>query len=146
MAMSYLGLALPAKVVLALLALAAIPRIAARLARLLLAQAGDTPLIATAGGRHLFVFEAATLPALVALPVIFLFRIPREWTEVVMVPVAVTVVGLLWIQAGAWRARQGSVDAPGPASGPESIAWPLAAVLALLLLFQLLLRPGIRFY
>jgi hypothetical protein len=146
MAMSYLGLALPAKVVLALLALAAIPLIAARLARLLLAQAGDTPLIATAGGRHLFVFEAATLPALVALPVIFLFRIPREWTEVVMVPVAVTVVGLLWIQAGAWRARQGSVDAPGPASGPESIAWPLAAVLALLLLFQLLLRPGIRFY
>jgi hypothetical protein len=146
MAMSYLGLALPAKVVLALLALAAIPLIAARLARLLLAQAGDTPLIATAGGRLLFVFEAATLPALLALPVISLFRIPREWMEVVMVPVAVTLVGLLWIQAGAWRARKGSVDAAGPASGPESIAWPLAAVLALLLLFQLLLRPGIRFY
>ena len=83
---------------------------------------------------------------MLALPVIFLFRIPREWTEVVMVPVAITLVGLLWIQAGAWRARKDAINASVPQPRPESIAWPLAAVLALLLLFQLLLRPGIRFY
>jgi hypothetical protein len=60
-----------------------------------------------------------------------------------MVPLVVTVFGLVWIQAGAWRAgaKAGSDDVEA-----SSIAWPLGAVMCLLLIFQLFLRPGIRFY
>lgn len=88
-------------------------------------------------------FKTATLPALLALPLITLFRIPREWIEVLMVPVVVTVVGLAWVRAGAWRS---GVKGPGYPSATASLAWPLAGVLCLLLVFQIVLRPGLRFY
>jgi hypothetical protein len=57
--------------------------------------------------------------------------------------VVVTLLGMLWIQAGAWRFDRVT---PQGAAGAGAIAYPLSAVLVLLLLFQLLLRPGIRFY
>jgi hypothetical protein len=54
----------------------------------------------------------------------------------------VTVIGIAWLQAQAWRAS--AVKACGrPDAG--SFAYPLGAVAILLLLFQLLLRPGIHF-
>lgn len=68
---------------------------------------------------------------------------PRELVEVVILPVVVACVGIAWIQAGAWCVS--GVKA-GVGSGARSVAYPLAAVLLLLLVFQLLLRPGIRFY
>jgi hypothetical protein len=63
--------------------------------------------------------------------------------EVVMLPVVVTVIGIAWLQAGAWRVSR--VTTRG-SSGAGSIAYPLGALLVLLLVFQLLLRPGVRFY
>ena len=54
-----------------------------------------------------------------------------------------SVVGVVWIQAGAWR-PSGNAVGEKPIVG--SLAPPLMAVLSLLLIFQLLLRPGIRFY
>jgi hypothetical protein len=60
-----------------------------------------------------------------------------------VVPVVVTLIGIAWMQAGAWSIR----DAKAAGSwGKESIAYPLAGVVILLLVFQLVLRPGIRFY
>ena len=55
-------------------------------------------------------------------------------------PVADTVMGIAWMQALAWRVR-GVKPAGVPAASPLYAA---AALLALLLLFQLVLRPGIR--
>ena len=143
MAMMYFGLGPAARTAAALIALAAIPPIAIRLGRLLLAQIGGADHAASARSRNLFVFQAATLPALLALPLIVLFRIPREWIEVLLVPVVVTVIGLTWMQASAWRAG-GNVSNGAPAAG--SLAWPLTAVVCLLLIFQIVLRPGIHFY
>jgi hypothetical protein len=60
-----------------------------------------------------------------------------------MVPVVVTAIGIAWLQAGAWRLS--GVKAQG-GSGAGSTAYLLSALLLLLLVFQLLLRPGIRFY
>jgi hypothetical protein len=88
-------------------------------------------------------FRVATLPALTAILLIIPFRVPREWVEVVMLPVVVTVIGIAWLQAGAWRA---SGVTTGSGSGAGSIAFPLGALLVLLLVFQLLLKPGVRFY
>jgi hypothetical protein len=83
------------------------------------------------------------LSALAAIPLIVAFRVPREPLEVLLPPVLSTVLGLIAVYATAWRVRD-----PGTTSEPQeaSIAAPLVAVVALLLIFQLLLRPGIAFY
>jgi len=52
------------------------------------------------------------------------------------------VTGLAWLQAGAWRV---SGVKPSGGTGCGSIAYPLGALLILLIAFQLILRPGIRF-
>lgn len=143
MAMGYFGLGATSKTVAGLIAIALIPLLALWLGGLLLDQVAGQGQASSARGRKRFLFRSATLPALLALPAITLFRIPREWIEVLMVPLVVTVVGLVWIQAGAWRigAKAGGGDAEA-----GSIAWPLGAVMCLLLIFQLVLRPGLRFY
>jgi hypothetical protein len=130
MAMDYFHLSQTAKWVAAFVALAAIVPIAARLARHLL-------------GLSHKLFTIATVPALAALPLIVAFRMPREMLEVLLPPVLVTIVGLTAIHATAWRVR-GASGALEPE--PVSIAYPLVAVVALLLVFQLVLRPGIAFY
>jgi hypothetical protein len=92
--------------------------------------------------RTRFVFRVATLPALIAILLIIPFRVPRELVEVVAVPVVVTVVGVAWLQAGAWRA---SAVALGSRPGKHSIVFPATALLGLPFVFHLLLKPGIRF-
>jgi hypothetical protein len=142
MAMQYLQLSSAAKTMAALIALAAIPLTALALLKPLLALAPDQNRIATPGARTRFVFQTATLPAFAALPLIVLFRIPREWIEVLMVPLVVTLIGTVWMQAGAWRA----VAATASPNGAGSISWPLAATALLLFVFQVVLRPGVPFF
>jgi hypothetical protein len=143
MAMTYFGLGTGSKTCAALIALALIPLLALRLGSVLLRQLSDPVTVMDEKGRQHFLFRTATLPALLALPLITLFRVPREWIEVLLVPSVVSVIGLVWIQAGAWR-PSGRVDRGNAKAG--SLAPPLFAVVGLLLIFQVLLRPGIRFY
>ena len=143
MAMDYFRLGATAKNIAALLALAAIPLFARGFSRHLLGLAFEPAQLASAGARSRFIFQAATLPALAAIVLILPFRVPREWLEVLFLPVIVAGVGMFWIQSGAWRLR--TVKATGlPVT--LSLAYPLAAAIALLLIFQLLLRPGIPFF
>ena len=91
------------------------------------------------------VFATATLPALLALPLIVWFRVPREFAEVVIVPALFVLAGIPWMQAGAAyvpRAANVPHDAALPA---HAIPRLLAAALALLAIFHLVLRPGIAF-
>jgi hypothetical protein len=143
MAMDYLHFNATAKTVAALVALAAIPLVALSLRRPVLSLAEESSYVANVAARTRFVFQVATLPALIALLLIVPFRVPREFIEVVAVPLVVTVIGISWLQAGAWRVRDVQ---PGRRSGTNSIAFPLAALLALLVVFHLVLKPGIRFY
>jgi hypothetical protein len=53
----------------------------------------------------------------------------------------VTAIGIPWIQAGAWRVHG---VAPAELAPLRSPVVPLVLLLALLFVFQLLLRPGIR--
>jgi hypothetical protein len=130
MAMDYLGMSATAKWIAAGVAIAALIPIGALMARLLLGF----------GSGLLWV---ATLPALMAIPLIIAFRVPREMIEVLLPPLLVTIVGLIFVHATAWKVKgvQADVDQPPPA-----ITCPLIAVIALLLVFQLVLRPGIPFY
>jgi hypothetical protein len=143
MAMDYLNLATTTKTAAALVALLTIPLLALSLLRPLLGLAEDPAYIANARARTRFVFHVGTLPVLSAIVLIIPFRVPRELVEVVILPVVVSVIGIAWLQAGAWRISRASTVG---SSRVGSIAYPLSALLVLLLVFQLVLRPGIRFY
>jgi len=142
MAMEYLHWGAPAKTAAALLALATIPCVGVWLTGPLLSLARDPADLASPRARTRFIFEVATLPALTAILLIIPFRVPRNWIEVVMVPVVVTFIGITWLQASAWRDSTAKAD---PRLGAGSITYALTAVVLLLLVFQLLLRPGIHF-
>jgi hypothetical protein len=141
MAMDYLQLSPMAKTISALAALAVMPMAARLLCRLMLGLADNPARIATAGARTRFVFQVATLPIIIGTVLVIPFRVPREAIEVVLLPVLVALIGTAWMQAGAWRLR---VQARGTGAGSNGPL--LLAVVALLLVFQLLLRPGIAFY
>lgn len=90
-----------------------------------------------------FIFRAAVLPAIAAIPILILFRIPREWSEVIIPTIAVPLVGLSWVQASSWWIKE---SVPKPPAASRSLLLPALLVVALLAIFQLILRPGIRFY
>ena len=142
MAMHYLGLGLPAKAVAALAAFIAIPAAALWLRRPLLSLAEAPADIAGARARTIFMCRIATVPALLAVLFIIPFRVPRPFTEEVIFPVVVTNTGLVLLQAGSWAST--NTTAAGQRMRPNFYA--MAALLTLLLIFQLVLRPGIRFY
>jgi hypothetical protein len=142
MAMDYLGLGPVARGLAAIAALAAIVAAGAWLARPLLELAGDRARVDSAAGRMRFIGQIATVPAFAAILLILPFRIPGPVDQVAIVPVAVMVIGVGWIQASAWRTTAIQVL---PRTGPMSL-WPsLVALVAILLIFQLVLRPGIAF-
>ena len=143
MAMDYLEMGAAAKAGAACAAIMAIVAAGLRMTRPVLALADDGRHVATMSARSRFVFRAATLPALLAIPAIVAFRVPREWIEVALPPIAVTIVGIGWIQANAWRVRD--MEALQERTR-DSLLKPFLLVAALLLLFQLVLRPGISFY
>jgi hypothetical protein len=88
-----------------------------------------------------FVFAYATLPALLAIAPILAYRVPREWMEVVFLPVVVAFAGLGWMQATAWR------HAPAGGASKPLRGWitALAVALAILAFFQLVLKRGVPF-
>lgn len=143
MAMNYLQIGEAARLCVGLLALVLMPMIALLFCRPALELATQSAQIAGPAGHTRTVFRLVTLPALIGSTLVIPFRIPRELLEVVIVPVMVILAGIPWIQAGAWRAR--AATSCGTASR-ISLAYPLAAVVMLLLIFQFVLRPGIRFY
>jgi hypothetical protein len=143
MAMDYLQLRAPVKMAAAVLALLAIPVVALWLRGPILGLAESSERISDPRARSEFVFRVATLPCVAAILLIIPFRVPRDWIEVVMVPAIVTVIGISWIQAGAWAFNGAKIAG---ATSPKSTALPLSAYLILLFIFQCVLRPGIRFF
>jgi hypothetical protein len=142
MAMSFLQLGAVARTMVALLALALLPVAGWHLAGEFLAMESDPAGLGSVRARRRLILQLATAPALLAVPLIVLFRVPRELIEVVAVPAVVSVAGMVWVQASAWRpAPQGWSCATR-----TPLAYPLAAVVLLLLVFQLILRRGIGFY
>jgi hypothetical protein len=143
MAMEYFHLDTLARNIAALLAIAFIPLFAREFSRHLLGLASQPAQLAGVAARSRFVFQVATLPALLAMVLILPFRVQREWLEVVFLPLVVFLAGMLWIQAGAWRLREA---VPRDMGRAFTLAYPLAAFVALLFVFQRVLRPGIDFF
>jgi len=148
MAMDYLHFSVAAKTAAALVALIAIAAAALSLRGPFLSLAENAGYVGSRHTRSALMFRMATLPALAAILLIIPFRVPRNWVEVVAVPVVVTLIGVAWMQAGAWAVREVKASGVlGPkALGSTPIAYALGALLILLLVFQFVLRPGVRFY
>lgn len=142
-AMDYFAMTPAAKLIGGALALGATITAGLWLTRPMLELADRTERIASARGRTRFLFNAATVPALLAIPLIILFRIPREAIEVALPPVLVTITGLSWMQANAWRIGDARSTLP---PGARAVVGPLLWAVAILLVFQFVLRPGIAFY
>ncbi|HEY4265590.1 MAG TPA: hypothetical protein VGM72_09745, partial [Micropepsaceae bacterium] len=141
MAYGYLGLSPTARM--AMLAIGLIASVLAgfwlaRKAILLLATTGET---LNAGPRMGFLFFAVLLPTLIAGALIIPFRMPRDMIEVTIFPTIVMLFGAIWVLIGGAL----SSTAPRPAHPAPSLAVPLAALIVVLLVFQIVLRPGIAF-
>jgi hypothetical protein len=142
MAFQYLQLGAMARTIAAISALIVLPLVALWLARHVLRLA-EREQLADGSGQARFMFSIVTLPALVAIPLIILFRVPRHIIEVAAVPAVVTIVGVTWMQVGAWWLQ---AQSPGASERRFQVAYPFAAVVILLLVFHLILRRGIPFF
>jgi len=140
-AYDYLGIGPAGELLLALVALAAMPVAGIWLGRQFLAAAWDQRQLGSYCCRFGFLLRIAGLPALAALLIIILFRVPRELIEVIAPPVLVPLFGYGWLQLAAFS--PGVARARG--SRPEAVIPLLLAAAALLAIFQLVLRPGITF-
>jgi hypothetical protein len=142
MAMDYLRLGPATLMLSALAALAAMAATGTWLARPIVALAGNPAEIGNAAQKVRFVFRTATIPTFASLPLIVAFRVPGEIVQVAIVPVVITCLGIIWVQAAAWAA-------PVPPHVTERDAprlpAPLTALIIALLFFQLVLRRGIAF-
>lgn len=82
------------------------------------------------------------LTAMVAILLIVPFRVPRNLSEVALIPFVVNFIGVGWLVLGAGlfprRPNHRALFRP-------RVAAPLIAVIATLLLFQLVLRRGVAF-
>ncbi len=140
-AYDYLAIGPAGEMLLALAALAAMSVAGIWLGRRFLGAAWDQGQLGSYCCRFGFLLRTAGLPTMAALPLIVLYRVPRELIEVLAPPVLVPLFGYGWMQLAAFT--PGGAKARG--LRPEAVVPLLAAVVALLAIFQLVLRPGITF-
>ncbi|MBS0294786.1 MAG: hypothetical protein JSR45_00650 [Proteobacteria bacterium] len=141
-AMTFLALG-PVTITLAvLLALWAMANAGVWLPRAFLSLAAEPAETATRQARSRLMLRAATLPCVLGTALVIPFRLPGSWDQTILVPVAVASLGVAWVQASAWRARPLAADLP---ARPLRLVWPALALVVMLLVFQLVLRPGIAF-
>ena len=134
-ALGYLHVGAAAKWLLLALAVIAMALAGAGLARACPSsgEQGSTTLTRRFGQ----VMLAATMLAIV---LIIPFRLPRDIVEVALIPLFVNVVGVGWLMFGAAIVRRGAAHEGDERAG---VIGPAIALGATLLLFQLILRPGV---
>lgn len=142
-AMGYLHFSYSMKMLAAGLAIISMALAGVYLASSLVGTTATPDQVNSVGKRFSFVFSAATLPAFLAVPLIVPFRMPRNVVEVVLVPLIVAAAGTMAMEGGAIRR---AAARPDTTAKMISLRYPLAALVTLLLIFQLVLRHGIRFY
>lgn len=142
-ALDYLGTGTALETVLSLAALAAAAAASVWLGRHILRLAETPQETRSIGDRQLYLLRVASGPAFVAILLIIPFRIPGDFGRVLMPQVMAALIGMLWMHGSLWWR-----EAPPVAGFAKSAPIKLAAalLLALLLFFQLVLRPGLAFF
>jgi hypothetical protein len=94
-------------------------------------------------GRARAMLRYAVLPALAAVALIVPFRVPGALVEILFPPAVATLVATVWLQAWSWHAPRAPAGPPAPRWAVLSL---FIALSLLLVVFQFVLRPGIRFF
>ena len=84
--------------------------------------------------------QVMLVATLLATVLIIPFRLPRDIVEVTLIPFFVNLVGVGWLTFGAAIVRRGAAHEGDERAG---VIGPAIALGATLLLFQLILRPGV---
>ena len=142
-AYAYLHIGGVGRSLLACLALLAVPATGIWIGRYALSFADSAAAVEDWRARTRTIAEILALPALGAIPLIIPFRVPREAVEVVLLPLLVQLMGAGWVLAAAWPRGTPSVHG---LSSSRPVIGAAVLVAGLLAVFQLVLRPGIRFY
>lgn len=141
-AMTWLAMSPPLKLLAAFVAMALIVWFGLTLRRDFLELASNDAQIATPRARMTFILRSATLPLAASLPLIFMSREPGSIDQVYIVPVAVAIIGIGWIQGGAWAEQRATAQAARPVS---NIFLPAAGLIVLFSFFHIVLAPGVPF-
>ena len=141
MAFGYLGFSPGVKNVAFVLGLILCLLAGSWLARAGLRLLATTAETLTASSRMGFLLRTVMLPALAAGLLLIPFRFPRNLIELVIFPTALMLFGAFCVVLGGGF----SPTAARPARPSPSLIVPLAALIVVLLIFQLVLRPGIAF-
>jgi hypothetical protein len=141
MAMTYLGFPTSMKSAVAFVSVAAMAAAGYWLAPRFVGAFADESESATGMARLRFVLTAALLPSLAMVVLSVPFRIPRNIVEVALVPLVFNLFGIIWLLAGALRIPAG----PRTHYATLTVVGPVIALVALLALFQIVLRPGMAF-
>jgi len=80
--------------------------------------------------------------ALLSVVLIVPFRLPRDPVEVVLIPLVVNITGIGWLTVGLAAKRPSS---PTSMLQRPSLMGPTCALVIVLIVFQFVLRPGLRF-
>lgn len=135
-ALAYLNVGQAGRIALLLVAVAAMAYTALTLARLFPTEKGGSSL--PSGITPSVLVTSALLSVLLVVP----FRLPRNLIEAALIPLIVNVIGAGWtILAMAILPAGSSISKPARAA----IAGPALGLVAVLLIFQLILRRGISF-
>ena len=135
-ALTYLGAGQEARIALTVATAAALAVSGVILARLFPAELPDGRVHPSTGTS--VILASAFLSVILIIP----FRVPRSPIETTLIPLLVNLVGAGWTTLGFAGAPAGAKPAEPARTG--SLV-PVLCLGALLLVFQLLLRPGIRF-
>jgi hypothetical protein len=109
--------------------------------RLLLKMAPSDIHSQTPALRFRYLFRIAFLAGIMGIALIFPFRVPPM--DRALAPVMVTMFSVPWIFANAWRVKHTATV--NNEVNSKVLALPIMLLVILLLVFQLLLRPGISF-
>ncbi len=134
-ALAYLQVGVPARWAVLAVAIAAMCAAGIWMARAYPAELEPMPGSRTFGGSLL-------LTAMVAVLFILPFRVPRNLVEVALIPFVVNLIGTGWVVLGAGLLPRQAHDTK---LVRPSVAVPAVAMMATLLLFQIVLRRGIAF-
>lgn len=138
-AFTYLGIGESLGVVISIAGVLAMLYIGMLYSKYLLKLSPSANLINIASGRFGYLFRIAVLASLIGLILITPFRI-MPWNRAIA-PVMVTIISIPMVFAHAWKAKVSTVI--NSDINHRIIVLPVVLLLALLLIFQLVLAPGI---
>ena len=139
-AFTYLGIGDTAGMIICIAGIIIMLMIGAAFSRYLLQLAPSVHYTDLPGKRFGYLFKIAVIAALIGIVLIIPFRI-MPWRQI-MAPIMVTLISVPMVYAHAWKVT--SINPINNNVNRKIFALPIIALVALLLIFQLVLAKGVE--